>query len=284
MPIYFGLEFEMLAPTPGIRRNLLRIQEDLRKEVPSIGAWCAHNDISIGSYGDYTAQAIWALELVTPPGGLLYCPPNLKDVHTVVKYLKRKGYKTNESCGLHIHLSLGHRKNLMPLQALCLWQNVYNNEHRFYRLYPSRRHNGSADTLRHQTGSFHREVYRVFKKAIREQDAKLLALYLSQYNRPNLWHEHNFWRNYERYMGLNLSELASSGKHEGRLRTVEFRYGAGDLKVGLVDKYIKLCVSFYKEALHSTLFCYKDLVIMQNGEGRYYLSCGKHSLAFSCNI
>lgn len=163
------------------------------------------------------------VEMVTP-----ICEyADIEVIQEIVRKLRAAGAKTNDSCGIHVHV------NAAPHTARTL-KNITNiiasKEDILYKalnVLPSREH----------------FCKKVDERFVRELNARKPTT-LTQVQ--NLWYGGNneSHRHYAstRYHGLNLHAVFNKG-------TVEFRLFNGTLHAGKIKAYIQLCLAVSQQAL-----------------------------------
>ena len=203
------------------------VKDDVGKEWKLMSDGSIRSEQKIGDDYRLTDNNEYRVELVTPK--LTY--DELPKLQEVIRQLKKAGAKTNDSCGLHVHIDAANHnrqslKNLMGLMFSkedILFKALQVNESRAARW---------CQKVREP----------MLKKARRLSSDETKDLTRLE----NIWYEgtpdHHEHYNWTRYYALNLHSVFYRG-------TVEFRMFNATLHAGRVAAYVRLCLAISAQAI-----------------------------------
>lgn len=213
----FGVEIETIVPvTSGLRIGRHWSGGIQVPQLPQ--GWKAEHDSSIQTQSGYVD-----CEIISPP---LKGVEGLRQVITVLRWLKSVGAKVNASCGVHVHVGFEATDG----EALArLVRLVSKHEKAIFA----------------QTGTKSRED-NVFCRPIKTSgtyESKFKGVKEKDVRQDEFFRE----RGSNRYFSLNLTNLAT-----GRNPTVEFRAFAGTLNEWKMLGHIRTCLGLVERAMNVT--------------------------------
>jgi hypothetical protein len=171
--------------------------------------------------GDGSIHGANALEIECPPMTF----EDLSDLQQVVRALRAAGVRTNDSCGLHVHVGT-MRWDASAVSLLA--QVVRAREEQIFR---------AARVLNSRRTQWTRPMEESFIRALRAERSVTIA------DIAQIWGRAGGGR----YHGLNLSPLTSSQ------RTIEFRYFNGTMHAGQMRAWITLAMALVAGAFNRTI-------------------------------
>lgn len=203
----FGIEIETFVDVREAARNGLNVGSYRHGyQVPYLPAgWVAKSDSSIHG----TSSFHEGCEVVSP---VLQGAEGVRQAVEVVRILKAKGHKINDSCGVHVHVG---------------WDARVRTQDELARLVCT-------------VGSHEQAIYATTGTKKRERNHYCQSV--KNYNSPDIAKRAI---ETDRYHGLNLTNLAYGTKP-----TVEFRFFAATLSDVKVAGYIQLCLALVLRAIN----------------------------------
>lgn len=212
----FGVEIECTVP---MSINLAVGPAHRGYQVPELPiGWTAQSDASIDA-----SNGRRGVEIVSP---ILKGAEGIRQVLTVLAWLRDKGAKVNASCGLHIHVGFNATWTAELGRVVAL---VARHEKGLY---------AATGTTRRETGSFSRPIARDGKYTRNFKDGQPKPIRETEFNTGSSVYP------YERYHSLNLTGIGS-----GRKPTVEFRLFSATLQDVKMVGFIRLALGIVEKAL-----------------------------------
>jgi hypothetical protein len=203
----FGVEFETILPA-GTIDAVGCYHAGIQIAGLPIG-WNAQRDGSIQA--GLGAQGV---EIVSP---ILKGSDGLDQIVFVLKWLKQKGARVNQSTGLHVHVGFRGDEKALAVVVTC----VANYEKALY---------ASTGTHSRETGVYCRPI---------QTD----GVYQSRFRDGLTPERSRTGLSPDRYRVLNLRNVLGGGKP-----TIEFRVFAGTLNVKKVVSYVRICLGLVERA------------------------------------
>lgn len=204
----FGIEIECFLPNAVMNREGIVVGGYHRgTQIPGLPAgWLAQRDGSLGT----SKSGMTPVEITSP---VLSGREGIEQVAAVVAKLNEWGFKTNATCGLHIHVGAGLDRNPIALR------NLLNLSARFERALF-----GITGTKSREHGNYASPMTHAYEQVA---DATTLA---------------EFRRVATKFRSLNISPLWDSK------RTVEFRVFQGTTSSLKIEAYIQVCLGLIENA------------------------------------
>lgn len=234
----FGVEIEMTGITREAAANIVAEVLGTTPSLPNTNcyrtriikdsadrSWKIMRDSSISPIQTNSFEYIdeYRVEFVTPP--LEYTDIEL--LQNIIRKLREKGAKTNNSCGIHIHVD-GANHNANSLRRLVNFMTSRQD-----LIYEALEIGNRADRWCHKLNSALLIEMKKDKNLSKEKAEQIWYSSANDGYCGGVNHEHY---NSTRYHGVNLHSYFSKG-------TVEFRLFNSTLHAGKIKAYIQFCLA-----------------------------------------
>jgi len=223
----FGIEIEMTGITR--RRAAEIIAEHFGTTAYGEAArdqqgrnWKLEYDGSISRSGSQETSC----ELVSP----ICTYEDIKDIQEIVRKLHKAGARTNDSCGIHIHID-GAPHNAGTLRNIC---NIMVSKEDLITK--------SLQIGAHRQNNYCKKADGSFIERINRRHTRTKENFMHQWYQGSNDNRHARYHQ-SRYRMLNLHSMTDKG-------TVEFRMFNGTMHAGKIRAYIMLCLAISHQALN----------------------------------